>query len=91
MKTYLITYELIYGDEYQSTINLIRKIQAFSLWAHPLKNVWLVKTDSDRAAIYNYLRPYLYPADKILIMSVTDDWISFNLSKDVVDWMQGGL
>lgn len=91
MTSYLITYDLLFGNSSQSAVNLTRKIQAFRLWAHPLTNVWLIKTELDRNSIYNFLKPHLYPSDKILIINVTDDWISYNLGTDVVKWMQGGL
>lgn len=86
MKTYLITFESTFPE----TI-IISRIKSFQLWARPLGNIWLVRTTSDRETVFNYLTNGVYFTGKILVIQVTNDWISKNLPTDVVNWMQGGL
>jgi len=85
MKTYLVAYDSILPE-----LSLIDKIKSFQLWARPLTNVWLIKTDSDRGSVMNYVTSGSFFVGKILIIEVTNDWISRNLSQEVVNWMQGG-
>lgn len=86
MKTYLITFESILPEE-----TLINKIKSFQLWARPMGNVWLIKTTSDRQSVFNFITEGTILIGKILIIEVTNDWISKNLPVEVVQWMQGGL
>lgn len=87
MNTYLITYESILSE-----YSLISKIKTFQLWARPMKDVWLIRTTSDRISVFNYLtNNSYYFTGKILVIKVTNDWIAKNLANDVVNWMQGGL
>jgi len=86
MKTYLIALESAFPET-----PVINKIKSFQLWARPMTNVWLIKSTSDRVSIYNYLLTGTFFTGKILVISVSDDWISKNLAQEVVKWMQGGL
>ena len=91
MKTYLITYNLLFGESspYYTAFN--NKIKSYQYWAKPLPNIWLVKTNTDLQTIINYLKTDLFKGDKLLIIEVNNNWISLNLDPDVVKWMQGGL
>lgn len=91
MKTYLITYNLIFTENGPLSLSLINKIKSYQYWAKPLPNVWLIKTLNDLRTVIDYFRPDLYPGDKILIIEVSNNWISLNLDPDVVNWMKGGL
>lgn len=85
MKTYLITYETFNLGLENSFIEEIKK---FEYWARPTNFVWLVKTDLNRNQIFNKIRPFLGISDKLLVIEVTQDWISDNLTNDVVNWMR---
>jgi len=87
MKTYLIAYESLFPED----ANLVSSIKSFQQWAHPMKNIWLIKTYYDRQEVFNKLRASSAFVTKFLIIQITNDWISYNLSPDVVKWMQGGL
>lgn len=91
MKTYLITYGLTFSGTDPFYDSLINKIKSYQYWAKPFPSVWLIKTTNTKESIMSYLRTDLSTSDKILIIEVTNDWISLNLNKDVVEWMQGGL
>ena len=89
MKTYLITYDLL-PDNHELAVTSI--IKTMGQWAHPLEKVWLVKTYYSRQEVFDRLRiADGTMATKLLIIQVTDDWISLNLPPEVVKWMQGGL
>ena len=92
MTTFLISFEVrppsIPGV--QETV-IRNSIKTFDSWARPLRNVWLIKTYLTREQVIQYLRGSLGPNDKILIMRVSNDWISINLSQEVINWMKSGL
>lgn len=87
MKTYLVTYESIFSED----PNLISSIKSFEQWAHPMGDIWLIKTYNDRQEVFNKLKTSSSFITKLIIIQVTNDWISYNLPPDVVSWMQGGL
>ena len=84
--TYLITYETIIPDS-----TMVDKIRSFPLWARPMTNVWMIKTDSDRDSVMTYLTSNTFFVGKLLVIRVTNDWIAKNLTQEVINWMQGGL
>ena len=92
MKTFLITFETrppsLPGIQDQIIINAIK---SFASWARPLSHIWLIKTPLTREQVIEHIRKYLGPNDKILIMLVSNDWISINLSSEVINWMKSGL
>lgn len=91
MKTYLISYDLVRPESSPEYVRLINAIKSYSYWAKPLESLWLVKTDVSAMQLINYLRTFISVADHILVIEVTKDWVSYNLSIAVVDWMKGNL
>ena len=91
LKTYLISYDLIYPETSPQYTELIKTIKTATYWAKPLKSVWLVKTNLSSMQIFQQLRRALDNNDKVIVIDVGNDWTSFNLSNDVVEWMKGGL
>lgn len=87
MNTYLITYESIFTED----ALLTNTIKSFERWACPIKGVWLIKSYLDRQTIYDKLKSSSGFMSKLLVIRVTNDWISYNLSPDVAKWMQEGL
>lgn len=70
---------------------LITYIKSFSNWAKPLESLWLVKTNLTSAQLRDELRKVVDANDKILVIEITNNWASFNISKEVTDWMKNGL
>ena len=91
MKTYLISYDLIKPETLPEYIRLFNTIKSAQFWAKPLRSVWLVKTTLSSAQIRDELRKVTDPNDKILVIEITNNWASYNLSKEVTNWMQQGL
>jgi len=87
MKTYLILYESIFQED----ASLINTIKSFERWAYPIKNAWLVKTYLDRQTVYDRLKNSSAFVTKLVVIRVTNDWISYNLTPDVIRWMHEGL
>lgn len=90
MKTFLISYDLTNKTIFDYS-KLITYIKSFNTWAKPLESVWLIKTDATVMDIVNQIRTVTSANDKILVIEVTNNWASFNLSKEVTNWMQQGL
>lgn len=90
MKTFLISYDLINKTMFDYS-KLIEYIKSFNVWAKPLESVWLIKTDLDVMDIVNQIRNITSTNDKILVIEVTNDWASFNISKEVSDWMRNNI
>lgn len=91
MKTYLISYDLIRPETLSDYIRLFNTIKSARFWAKPLLSVWLVKTTLSSAQIRDELRKVIDANDKILVIEVTNSWASYNLPKEVTEWMQQGL
>ncbi|HBB76279.1 MAG: hypothetical protein A2186_04225 [Candidatus Levybacteria bacterium RIFOXYA1_FULL_41_10] len=90
MNTFLITYELsLLGNFSEASIE--NKIMSFGYWARPLKNTWLIKTSYAKEYVMDNMRPHFSTSDKLLIMKVSDEWISLNLQDEVINWMKSGL
>lgn len=87
MKTYLVLYESIFSED----ASLINSIKSFERWAYPIKGAWLVKTYFDRQTVYDRLKNSSAFVSKLIVIRVTNDWISYNLTPDVIRWMQEGL
>lgn len=90
MKTFLISYDLTNKTIFDYS-KLIEYIKSFNAWAKPLESVWLIKTDSNAVDIVNQIRSVTSVDDKILVVEVVNNWASFNISKEVTEWMNGGL
>lgn len=90
MKTFLISYDLI-NKTRNDYSKLIEYIKSFGTWAKPLESVWLINTDMEAVDVVNQIRALTYLNDKILVIEVTRDWASFNISNDVTEWMRNNI
>lgn len=91
MKTYLITYDLIKPETSADYVKLFANIKSHLSWAKPMKSVWFVKTNRPRAEIMDLLKSAGDKNDKFLVIEVTSDWISYNLSPEVNVWMKENI
>ncbi len=91
MNTYLVSFETLPPSLQIQEDILINAIKMFGPWARPNSKVWLIKTYLTREQVIESLRASAGPNDKILVMSVNNDWIAVNLPNDVVNWMKSGL
>lgn len=91
MKTYLISYDLIYPESSPEYEGLMKTIKTATYWAKPFRSTWLIKTTLSSMEILEQLGKVTQTNDKILVIEVSNNWASKNLLKEVVDWMKGGL
>lgn len=89
MKTYLVSYDLIKSDSTIEYSRLINGIKSYKYWAKPLESLWLIKTDATRLQIMTYLKTFIDTNDHLLVIEITNNWIAYNLSRAVIDWMKG--
>ena len=92
MNTYLISYDLGLPETYSDYKILTQYIKSYSTWAKPLQSVWLIKTEKTLAQVRDEIRTKVDSNDKILVVDVTKNgWATFNISKEVTDWMKNNL
>lgn len=91
MKTYLVSYDLIRPESSPEYVKLIDLIKTASTWAKPLESVWLIKSNFSSMEIMKQLQTVTDANDKILVIEITNDWTSFNLPVEVINWMKAGL
>ena len=92
MNTFLITFEILPPSSAGQEEVLANGIKTlFNSWARPTSKIWLIKTYLTRKQVIDYLKGYLGPNDRILVMLVNNDWIAINLHNEVVNWMKSGL
>lgn len=91
MNTFLITFEIFSPSLAVQEDVFANAIKTFNSWARPTSKTWLIKTYSTREQVIDYLKAYIGPNDRILVMLVNNDWIAINLPNDVVNWMKSGL
>lgn len=90
MKSYLIIYQISFPET--SYPNLIAYLKTAPQWAKPCANTWIIKTTSDVATIRDGLRDRINKNDKVLVTEIASrNWGTFNVSKEVTDWMKNNL
>lgn len=92
MNTLLISYDLGLPETYEDYKLLIQYIKLYPNWAKPLQSVWLIKTTKTSGQVRDEIKVKIDSNDKVLVMDVTKTgWATFNVSKDVTDWMKKNL
>lgn len=92
MNTFLISYDLGLPETYDDYIILIQYIKSHYAWAKPLQSVWLIKTNKTASQIIDEIKDRIDANDKVLVIDVTRaSWATFNVSKEVTDWMRDNL
>src|SRR3989338_2847285 len=90
MKSYLIIYQISLPET--SYTNLIAYLKTAPQWARPCPNTWIIKTTSDVATIRDGVRDRITKIDKVLVIDVSSaNWGTFNVTKEVTDWMKNNL
>jgi len=91
MKTYLISYDLGVPETSESYKKLIAYIKSFDLWAKPLYSVWFVKSDKTAGEIRDGIKKFLDENDRLLVIEVVRNWGTYNIEKEVTDWMENNI
>jgi hypothetical protein len=66
-------------------------IKAFPAWAHPLKSLWLVRTDKTASTVRNEMNTHVDANDQVLVFDVTGDSWASNFSDSTIEWMQTNM
>jgi len=92
MKTFLISYDLGVPETHADYIALSKHLKTlYSSWARPVKSVWIVKSDKDAGQIRDEIRLTLDSNDKLIVVELNSNWGTFNVSKEVTDWMKSNI
>lgn len=90
MKSYLIIFKL--GLPEATYTNLIAYLKTAKYWARPFDSIWIIKATIDAAKLRDGIREKINPDDKVLVTTIpNNDWATFNISKEVTDWMRNSL
>jgi hypothetical protein len=80
----LITYDLRSEDDHQ---RLYDRIKGYGRWSHYMEDTWLVNTDRTVSQIVSDLEPYLSRKDRLLVLTVGDDYQGL-LPDKAWDWIR---
>ncbi len=92
MRVLSIQYDL-YKEPGRVYKGLIEAIKAIGAWCHPTESAWFVQTTKTPEQVIAALKPRLHAKDKVVVTPVALDqgWWTIGLSKEVLDWLRGGL
>ena len=92
MNTFLISYDLGLPETYDDYKILIQYIKSYPTWAKSLQSVWLIKTNKTISQVRDEIKDRIDANDKVLVIDVTKTgWATFNVSKEVTNWMKNNL
>lgn len=87
MTIYSVTYDLIKSKDYAKMIEGIKKVSN-DTWARPTQSQWIISSNKNAGQIRDFLKDYMDSDDVLFVIEVKrDNWGSWNLSKEVVNWL----
>jgi hypothetical protein len=90
MKSFLVALQLNYSQT--SYGNLIGYLKSAPRWANVFENTWIIKADIKAGALRDGIKERLFQNDRVLVIEVPNNtWGTFNVSKEVTDWMHKNL
>lgn len=92
MKTFLISYDLGVPETHSSYVVLSNYLKSlYANWARPVKSVWIIKSDKDAGQIRDEIKLALDANDKLIVVEMSGNWGTYNVSKEVTDWMKNNI
>lgn len=92
MKIFLISYDLGVPETHSDYIALSKHIKSlYSSWARPVKSVWILKSDKDAGQIRDEIKSVLDSNDKLIVVEMSGNWGTYNISKEVTEWMKNNI
>lgn len=92
MKTFLISYDLGLPETHTDYIALSQYLKKlYPTWARPVKSVWIIKTQKTAGEIRDDIKVKLDSNDKFVVVELAGNWATYNISKDVTDWMHRNM
>lgn len=87
MPAYLIGYDLDKpGQDYSNLFEAIKGIA--NGWWHHLDSTWLIRHVGPASFIRDTLRPHIDANDELLVVTLSGEWASSNLSEPANDWLR---
>jgi len=92
MKTFLISYDLGVPETHSDYTALSSYLKSlYTSWARPVKSVWIIKSDKDAGQIRDEIKLILDPNDKLIVVEMSGNWGTYNISKEITDWMKNNI
>lgn len=92
MKTFLISYDLGVPETHSSYIALSNYLKSlYSSWARPVKSVWIIKSNKNAEQIRDEIKATLDYNDRLIVVEMSENWGTYNVSKEVTDWMKNNI
>lgn len=92
MKTFLISYDLGVPETHSDYETLSSHLKSlYNLWARPVKSVWIIKTDKSAGQIRDDIKLVLDSNDKLIVVEMSGNWGTYNISTEVTDWMKNNI
>ena len=63
----------------------------YATWARPVKSVWILKSDKDAGQIRDEIKLALDSNDKLIVVELSGNWGTYNVAKEITDWMQNNM
>ena len=92
MKTFFISYDLGIPEAQSSYLVLSKHLKSlYEFWARPVKSVWIIRSDKDAEQIRDEIKSVLDFNDKLIVVELSGNWGTYNISKDITDWMKNNI
>ena len=92
MKTFLISYDLGVPETHADYVALFNYLKSlYTIWARPVKSVWIIKSDKNVAQIRDEIKLVLDQNDKLIVVEMASNWGTYNVVKEVTDWMKNNI
>lgn len=92
MKTFLISYDLGVPETHSDYVALSSHLKSlYASWARPVKSVWIIKSEKDAEQIRDEIKTALDTNDKLIVVEMSGNWGTYNVSKEVTDWMKDNV
>lgn len=88
MNKYIVSYDLIKVRDYK---DVHEKLKSFGGWARPLESVWVIKSSLTISEVRDEMQKVLDSDDKLIVMELTGNWGTYNISKNVTDWLKDNI
>lgn len=89
MNTFLISYDLGVPETHSDYAALSSHIKSlYSTWSRPVKSVWIIRSSKNAEQIRSEVKTLLDANDKLIVVEMSGNWGTYNISKEVTDWMK---
>lgn len=65
---------------------LFQYLRSFS-WVKPLKSFWVLETEKSASQVRDEIKIYVDLDDKVFIADIGFYWASWNLPREVINWL----